>query len=847
MQAHLHNTHDHHAVPSGTHAREQELIAAVTHSLKSEFEKLNDTLASNHKMLFQLLRTELSKGRSETTSSAKTGGPLFRDDFPESVDGPSMPLRPSPHPPIVQNQEKALPLAYDDELTVDDVVEIPDVGTFQEACSNGTQEEVVALLEKRADPNTHFTNCKCKGTPVEFVTGSPLALATIRGDEQLVAELLKFEANVNSEYSFLAGVEQLEWKGTAIHACVKSGNVPLMEQLLFAKADLEARGSNGASLLWNAAFFGKDSVVDLLIMNGLDLEMKASSQDDVTVEFTPLHVAARAGHATIVDRLLDARAKVDGYAEQDRRPVEDAIKEAHPAVVKKLVQASANLFEQSCFNPYRTCGIPGADRLSRREARGPFRQRIIDDLLDTPNMAVVSAAAEGLSDAGHLLYQMTEMDFIRFLGCAGNTPILIMKAVFQPVRIEYWELKDGKKHRVRVTSTKINSHLDMNTAFGPQASTLKNLYSTKEVLAGKYLTFLHTIAPKQPPQRWFDAAYLDAQADFYCCPLHFGRHPLCVLVALTEFPDADDIFRMRETQSLVELQWTMTSPYARCLLFIALVELGNLLQMLLSLRGGDEPFLSVLLAALVWILGVVLQVVQIAGFIASGLQNRAFFTFVKTFERVVLMLTGVVIFFTWSQKLKVMDSPGFRVSLGILVYFKWTNVLIQCRQIKAVAIRILPITSTMTEVGPFVAVLSVYWLASANMYYAFGNDGLKDTFLQMYRSTVLGDAALLAPENYVDSAMQVPTQLMTLFASFVIGVTMMNIFIAVLGEAYSAAHESAEGAFLRSRAGIVLDIHAARTGFKCCRALFARRRRGIVDLDAEDDLHVWFGVPKQDN
>merc|ERR1712176_1383454 len=67
-------------------------------------------------------------------------------------------------------------------------------------------------------------------------------------------------------------------------------------------------------------------------------------------------------------------------------------------------------------------------------------------------------------------------------------------------------------------------------------------------------------------------------------------------------------------------------------------------------------------------------------------------------------------------------------------------------------------------------------------------------------------------------------RLMMLFVSFVVGITMMNLFIAMLCLSYSRATEKARLDFMRSRCCMVLDLYAARLGtnfflqpsFLCC-------------------------------
>merc|ERR1719387_2136953 len=102
------------------------------------------------------------------------------------------------------------------------------------------------------------------------------------------------------------------------------------------------------------------------------------------------------------------------------------------------------------------------------------------------------------------------------------------------------------------------------------------------------------------------------------------------------------------------------------------------------------------------------------------------------------------------------------------------------------------------------------------------------SFMMMYRLGILGDFDMLALEkveksmylkgNFIDqrnpepSSMHHVVQLMFVYMSFVMTVTMMNLFIAMLCLSYSTAAANAETAFLKSRTNIVLDLHAMHCG-----------------------------------
>mmetsp|Transcript_27823 Transcript_27823/g.64862 ORF Transcript_27823/g.64862 Transcript_27823/m.64862 type:complete len:244 (-) Transcript_27823:180-911(-) len=183
--------------------------------------------------------------------------------------------------------------------------------------------------------------------------------------------------------------------------------------------------------------------------------------------------------------------------------------------------------------------------------------------------------------------------------------------------------------------------------------------------------------------------------------------------------------------------------------------------------------------------------------------------------------------------------------LGILVFLKWMRFLIYLRQIRSVGMRILPITTTMFDVGPFCLVLFVYLIGSVNMYYALGIKSFQDSAIMIYRLVVLGDLNLDEFEGVFATQMSLQddgsilqttsekteyywaVRLLIVVVSFFVGLLMMNLFVAMLCLSYSQAAEGAWLSFMRSRANIVLDQHAIRVGMEivfCPRRAIKKRR-----------------------
>ncbi|KAJ4415336.1 hypothetical protein N0V82_007386 [Gnomoniopsis sp. IMI 355080] len=125
--------------------------------------------------------------------------------------------------------------------------------------------------------------------------GTALQLAAHQGDAQLLEELIKHEANVNSERGP---------HGTAVYAAAARGDKGMVEKLLRAGAELdgEDHGDLG-SPLHVAAYWGHNTIVEFLLEEGgLAVDQRANPFG------TALQAASAAGHATTVELLLDKKA-----------------------------------------------------------------------------------------------------------------------------------------------------------------------------------------------------------------------------------------------------------------------------------------------------------------------------------------------------------------------------------------------------------------------------------------------------------------------------------------------------------------------------------------------------------
>ena len=91
---------------------------------------------------------------------------------------------------------------------------------------------------------------------------SPLMLAALRGQLELVKKLVERDADIN----------KTGW--TPLHYAATGGHVPVIEYLLDNSAYIDAESPNGTTPLMMAAMYGSPEAVKHLIQAGADLQVK---------------------------------------------------------------------------------------------------------------------------------------------------------------------------------------------------------------------------------------------------------------------------------------------------------------------------------------------------------------------------------------------------------------------------------------------------------------------------------------------------------------------------------------------------------------------------------------------
>lgn len=162
---------------------------------------------------------------------------------------------------------------------------------LQQASYHGNMDMVTELLDHGADPDL-----------VDGSYGGPLQAAVIGGHHEVAELLLNRGANVNTQCGDVWHYFGVDVSGTALAAAVR-------------RAD--------------------NKMIDFLLSKGALMDLESSTYPPA------LYVAAEAGHAALIPRLLSSGAELEGEFD-GKPPLYAAVKEGHLAAAQGLLDAGAN-------------------------------------------------------------------------------------------------------------------------------------------------------------------------------------------------------------------------------------------------------------------------------------------------------------------------------------------------------------------------------------------------------------------------------------------------------------------------------------------------------------------------
>lgn len=195
----------------------------------------------------------------------------------------------------------------------------------------------------------------------EFPDTACLRLLFSRGNPPLdqikycLGRALDFEYPEHVAAFLAAGADpnfRVGWAGarTQLHKAVYQGrSAPIVELLINAGGDVNARDGHGASILRTAVRIGNRDVIDLLRSRGAHDET-ITPEDGERGEPMTLCLAAVRDDIATIDRLLDAGAPIDAPAGPDGMiPLHWAAWRGRFGALKRLVERGADIHRRNCY------------------------------------------------------------------------------------------------------------------------------------------------------------------------------------------------------------------------------------------------------------------------------------------------------------------------------------------------------------------------------------------------------------------------------------------------------------------------------------------------------------------
>jgi hypothetical protein len=686
--------------------------------------------------------------------------------------------------------------------------------TLAEAIAEVDVAQVVQFLKDGEDPNEVLEDIQYNEKP--YLTCSMIALAAMSKEEEIVRALHFYNADLNGGYSFVAGTLKIVWEGSAMHACIPRGNLSMLKTLHELKADIRCSSSNEANLIWQACYFGKPAILEYLFKNNVNFLTEAQSQDISGVTYAPLHIAARNGHEACVLKLCAAKADIDSPNQLNLSPLQDAIIQCKAPCVRALVTEGANLMNAKPFTEQdkatlRRASIRAINSESSEYARthglawecDEEAMRVLDLVFKLGNPVVISAVAEGLRHQEDQMMQLGPKEMVRFLATPGSAGHHIIRALFKKRDIVFFQKdeKGGNPVRTHIITAHIGKaqilpngqrHDPINVAvLHGGYHQIHAKFRERTPLSEKEGEFLFRLAPQtEASSRGSDTMMVTVQLfEGLVRGIHMD---LRIVKAVSRLEQ--DLFESKSCQAVIQFCWNRCRVQAKFEVFLHTLLMFIFLGLAITLRPPNPPEQETPVKGLAFLGGIVnfimvgLEFLQIAslarrGWMADYLSNKE-----TSVDWLRICADGMVLLYLLKEGLNAMDSKIFLCVFALCSFWKWIAILYALTPFRVFGLSILPILHTMLDVGPFLTVLAFHMFGLMHGYIALSIPDIDmwEGGLLVYQLGLLGDAS---PDD-LDGGNERYWGAVRIFycgVAFIVTITLMNTFIAALGNSFTIA------------------------------------------------------------
>lgn len=587
------------------------------------------------------------------------------------------------------------------------------------------------------------------------------------------------------------------------------------------RRELDAEGQESARQLMEAVQARDNDRVKTLLGRGAYLP------DFLTDR---LHVAVKLGYRRIVSMLLVARADANTVDSEGTLPLAYAIQHDRYVLVKMLVRHGAKLFNT------RMC----SEHCSNGSHLGALFGDPGDLLFVRSNTVAIVAAAEGLKDNPEQVQDLEPRQLVQFLNAAGSAPRHIIQALFvkrvlaMPMSI--WKesvcMVDSGAHGgdeeelIDIDTAQIGTS-GLSVAEGPEARTLRNGMSrmtldSSNLLSDEHVEFLAKLAPQKKRRSMFSTSGSEVPINIFQCLIPAIADDIHVLAAIAKTSDVE-IFDDPGCQAIVKLAWRKARPFNWAMFSFQLSNEVALCGLTDSLH--ESPVIPLPVGPQAW------AAVCVATWIPNGLEEVAeavgFFELRHGYE----YITDVANIFDW-LRLAVRgfvmchlafggegQSMTLRSLLALVVLWTWVRILFFLRVTKTLGTRVLPILDSVSHIGAFVIVVAFCLASFIHMYWVLAYENPLEATMLVFRLAMMGD---FDQEEMDERLPEFWTYIFIIVLGFVMCITILNIFIGVLGLAYEDSCTNAHRSFVREQANVALSIRAAVEGLS---VLAGRRLR----------------------